>query len=383
MAVAVREHDAGLSDAALVERVRRGERDSFVVLLVRHGPVVRAVCRRLLGRSSLVEDVMQESAVEALVRIGSLRDPDRFGPWLCGIALNIGRRWLRDGSREQSVGEFADIDVADDLPAPEQLVLEREAAALIRAALHELPPGQRAAVWLFYLRDYSIVETAAALRTTPGAVKVRLHAARTAMRSRLPPPEGQEPTMTESTEQFVRVNVADVRAEGPGGESPPRHVVVLREADGDRVLPIWIGPAEARHLAFATVGETTQRPMTYALMRSLLDAAGVRISDVRVTSLADHVFIAAILVNGPTGEATVDARPSDAINIALETSAPIYVSNQVLDLFQRSDAVGGSHAVQELPRGATDIVATAKELERQAFARVIEAAKQHDTSREP
>src|SRR5579872_957334 len=76
MAVAVHDHDGGLSDAALVERVRRGERDSFVVLLVRHRPVVRAVCRRLLGRSSLVEDVMQESAVEALVGIGSLRDPD-------------------------------------------------------------------------------------------------------------------------------------------------------------------------------------------------------------------------------------------------------------------------------------------------------------------
>jgi len=70
------------SDAALVERVRAGERDCFAVLVARHEPVVRAVCRRLLGRSGLLDDVVQESAVEALVKLATLRDPDRFGPWL-------------------------------------------------------------------------------------------------------------------------------------------------------------------------------------------------------------------------------------------------------------------------------------------------------------
>jgi len=89
---------ASLSDAVLVARVRAGDRDYFAVLLERHLPVVRGVCRGLLGQSAVVEDVMQEAAIEALVKIDSLRNAERFGPWLCGIALNIARRWLRHAS---------------------------------------------------------------------------------------------------------------------------------------------------------------------------------------------------------------------------------------------------------------------------------------------
>jgi RNA polymerase sigma-70 factor (ECF subfamily) len=155
-------------DAALVERLRAGDRDAFVVLLERHRPVVRGVCRRLIGASPSVDDVIQESVVEALVRIDSLRDPTRFGPWLCGIAVNVTRRWLRAASREYA----SDVELADEVPGPEDVVLERELAELIRAALHELPDGQRAAVWLFYMRDYSVAETAATLHTTPGAMCV-------------------------------------------------------------------------------------------------------------------------------------------------------------------------------------------------------------------
>jgi bifunctional DNase/RNase len=168
------------------------------------------------------------------------------------------------------------------------------------------------------------------------------------------------------------MTVADVRAEAPGGDWLPRHVVVLKELDGERILPIWIGPSEARHIAFASVGEATPRPMTYTLMRNLLDAAGGRVGEVRVTSLTDHVFIAAVLVAGPGGTAAVDARPSDAINMALETRAPIYVSRVLLD--QRS-ATGASDAVGRLQLSAADIVTEAKEQQRQAVARNIEESK--------
>jgi DNA-directed RNA polymerase specialized sigma24 family protein len=91
------------------------------------------------------------------VKIDSLRDPSRFGPWLCGIAVNITRRWLRAASREYTAG--ADVE-----PGPEHVVVECEVAALIRSALKELPDGQRAAVWLFYLRNYSCPRSAARRR---------------------------------------------------------------------------------------------------------------------------------------------------------------------------------------------------------------------------
>jgi len=384
MAVLAHVQRDALSDGALVARVRAGQRDCFATLVQRHRAVVRGVCGELLGRPAVVDDVMQEAAVEALVNIDSLRNPESFGPWLCGIALNICRRWLRHASRERIAGEMpGEIELVDDSPGPEQLVLAGELADLITAALRDLPPGQRAAAWLFYFRGYSIAETARTLQTTPTAIKARLHAARAALRTRLSPEIQEAPIMADTAEQLVRVEVVDVRAEAPSDTSPPRHVVVLREADGPRYLPIWIGPSEATQIAFATLGEPTPRPMTYAFMRSLLDAGGVHVREVRVTSLADHTFIAAVIVQSATpDDATVDARPSDAINIALEMSAPIYASAALLDQFAGSNAHGDCAAAQELPRTARDIVASAKEAQQQAYARIVEVTKQHSRDRQ-
>lgn len=131
VSVATMGHDAcvgvdriTLPDAVLVARVRAGDRDCFGVLLERHLPVVRGVCRGLLGRSAVVDDVMQEAAVEAFVKIDSLRSPERFGPWLCGIALNIARRWLRHAHRERWDGTAVEeVVVIDDSPSPEEAML--------------------------------------------------------------------------------------------------------------------------------------------------------------------------------------------------------------------------------------------------------------------
>jgi RNA polymerase sigma factor (sigma-70 family) len=361
-----------LPDAVLVARVRAGDRDCFGVLLERHLPVVRGVCRGLLGRSAVVDDVMQEAAVEAFVKIDSLRSPERFGPWLCGIALNIARRWLRHARRERWDGTAVEeVVVIDDSPSPEEAMLAAEVADQVRAALRELPAGQRAAAWLFYLRDHSIEETAIALKTTPGAVKVRLHEARATLRSHLADLQ-EEPTMAESAEQLVRVTVSDVRAEPlDAGELPSRHVVLLREADGDRFLPIWMGAAEATQIAYATLGEATPRPMTYAFMRSLLDAGGVRVNEIRITTLSNNVFFATVHIRGTSpDDVTVDARPSDAINIALEASAPIYVSTELLTRFQATDLPGGMHIARRLPHDAADIVATTQDQHRRAWAQI-------------
>jgi RNA polymerase sigma factor (sigma-70 family) len=368
---------ASLSDAALLARVRAGDRDCFGVLLDRHLAVVRGVCRRRLGQSAVVDDVVQEAAVEALVRIDSLRSPERFGPWLCGIALNVARRWLRQAGREL-LGATPVEELIDHSPSPEDAMLAGEVVDQVRAALRELPEGQRTAAWLFYLRDHSIEETAKALKTTPGAVKVRLHQARATLRSHLPPDLQEDPIMAEPVEKLVRVEVSDVRAEAPDGGLPPRHVVVLRETDGGRLLPIWMGAHEATAIAFATLGESTPRPMTYAFMRSLLDAGGVRVKEIRITSLADKVFFAAVHVQGANPEATVDARPSDAINIALETSAPIFVSSRLLDDLQSPDMPGGIDAAQMFPRQAADIVASANEQYRRAWTRLVDTEPSED-----
>jgi bifunctional DNase/RNase len=119
----------------------------------------------------------------------------------------------------------------------------------------------------------------------------------------------------------VPMRVADVIA------AELLHIVLLEQSDGARRLPIWIPPAEGETLARRLREEDRPRPDTYRLAADLLAAAGGALEEVRIARLADSIFYAeAVLAGG----ATVDARPSDAINLALVTGAPILVDEAVL-----------------------------------------------------
>jgi len=88
------------SDNELVRRARDGDKGALGVLFSRHRGLVRALCLRALGDADLAEDAVQEACLLALLNLDRLRRADRFGPWLCGIGLNVCRRWLRDRSKE-------------------------------------------------------------------------------------------------------------------------------------------------------------------------------------------------------------------------------------------------------------------------------------------
>lgn len=118
-----------------------------------------------------------------------------------------------------------------------------------------------------------------------------------------------------------------VRLELPGNTP----VVLLRETGGDRrVLPIYIGPEEARAIALALEGVETPRPMTHDLMRDLLVALGAQVRSITVTDLRDSTFFAEIelLVDGRT--VRVSSRPSDAVALAVRVEAPLFASEDVL-----------------------------------------------------
>jgi RNA polymerase sigma-70 factor (ECF subfamily) len=91
---------AGESDITLVLAARGGDKDAFGALLHRHRPLLLSLCRRMLGDPLLAEDAAQEAALAALLSLDRLRDPQRFGAWLCGIGLNICRNWLRDRTHD-------------------------------------------------------------------------------------------------------------------------------------------------------------------------------------------------------------------------------------------------------------------------------------------
>jgi hypothetical protein len=110
-----------------------------------------------------------------------------------------------------------------------------------------------------------------------------------------------------------------------------RHVVILKENGRDRYLPIWIGPWEASAIAMRLQGLTPERPLTHDLFASALEAVDARVTRVVISDLADETFHARLFVehDGKVGE--VDARPSDALALAVRVGAPIFAAPSVLD----------------------------------------------------
>jgi bifunctional DNase/RNase len=110
-----------------------------------------------------------------------------------------------------------------------------------------------------------------------------------------------------------------------------QHVVILKEAERDRYLPIWIGPWEANAIAMKLQGVTPERPLTHDLFARTLDELGVAMQRIIVSDLAEETYRARLVLdmNGETHE--VDARPSDAIALAVRAAVPIFATDAVLD----------------------------------------------------
>jgi bifunctional DNase/RNase len=108
-------------------------------------------------------------------------------------------------------------------------------------------------------------------------------------------------------------------------------IVLLKEADGDRRMPMWIGAAEGNALALRLTGETTPRPVTSDVMAELLRVTGIRVEWVAVTRLREKTFYAVIGVAVDARVDEVDARPSDALNLAVRVGAPVFVEEGVLE----------------------------------------------------
>jgi bifunctional DNase/RNase len=126
---------------------------------------------------------------------------------------------------------------------------------------------------------------------------------------------------------FTEMQVDSIRVH----QQSNQHVVILKEKAADRYLPIWIGLYEANAIALKITGIAPPRPITHDLISNILRDMGARITRVEVSSLSDDVFYARILMNVDGRKIDVDARPSDAIALAVRAEAPIMVANEVLE----------------------------------------------------
>lgn len=120
------------------------------------------------------------------------------------------------------------------------------------------------------------------------------------------------------------MDVVGVRVEMPSNQP----IVLLRDSESERFLPIWIGAVEATAIAFAQQGVQPERPLTHDLLRDVIAAVGRTLTRVDITDLRDGIFFAELVFDDGV---TVSARPSDAIALALRTGSPVFAAEDVLD----------------------------------------------------
>lgn len=125
---------------------------------------------------------------------------------------------------------------------------------------------------------------------------------------------------------MIEMQLVGVRVELPTNQP----IVLLREREGERFLPIFIGPVEATAIAFALQGIVTPRPMTHDLLKNVLEETGVGIDRVVITELRDSTFYASLEMTRDGATYSVSSRPSDAIALAVRGNVPVFASPDVL-----------------------------------------------------
>jgi len=127
---------------------------------------------------------------------------------------------------------------------------------------------------------------------------------------------------------MVAMQVVGVRIEMPSNQP----IVLLKEVEGVRFLPIWVGAVEATAIAFAQQGVIPPRPLTHDLMQDIVEGLDATLTAIQVTAIEDGVFMASLLLRDENGKSvSISARPSDAIALALRTHSNILADSDLLD----------------------------------------------------
>jgi RNA polymerase sigma factor (sigma-70 family) len=330
-----------VGDGDLVRLAREGDAAAFRLLVERHRGKVRARAVRLGSPADDVDDIVQETFLQAFVALERLREPDRFGAWLAGIVRNV----QRAAGRRAPVLLLGDWPEglhpasADGLPSAEDL----DRAEALRAAVAALSDGQRRAVEQCYYADQPV-----------GAARASLHKARrrlrehiSASRPDLIPVAARRTPMT-----IVRIAHVQPRLEATlDGHMSIRHIlVVLADEAGGRAMGLWLRTREGLPLSRAAAraggdaaragGDAGQADREEFLPREftpedlairLFGAIGGRVTGVDIDELGPGVLAARVGVAGPNGETQVTARPGSGLALAAALGAPIRVADGLMD----------------------------------------------------
>ena len=177
-----------MSDAELVRQARAGRTEAFAELVRRWAARVTALCHARVGRAHVADDLAQETLLRGFRALDTLTDPDRFGAWLCGIALRACLDWRK--AKQNAQVPFSvlhpDHDADEMLPGREDSTVERDDEARhVLAQVERLPEECRQVVMLYYYQDVTYRDLAVQLGVSAATINARLTRARNLLRERL------------------------------------------------------------------------------------------------------------------------------------------------------------------------------------------------------
>ena len=323
------------TDRVLVERARSGDRAAFGLLVRRHQQTAMGVARRLVRDAETARELVQEALLEAYLSLEQLREPERFGGWLCSIARHVCLNHVRSQKPAFSLAEELALRMKA-APDPQQLAEEREERKRLRAAVDGLIPEQGEVVRLFYFEHLRAKEVAARLGISVRAVNIRLHRARRLLGEILEPPEGLSAKRKHMRRpEMIEVKIADVIQRNGIA------FVVLMEQEGNRFLAIQVGhwegwsiahglvPMDQRYGDVIAVGHTRQQKGD--LIAELFGRTGLVVEEARIEVLDENVLLGVAKVRQGKKMHEVEARPSDVIALAVRTKSVVRVAEEVME----------------------------------------------------
>ena len=324
------------TDTELVAKVREGDKEAFGYLVERYQQMVERIARKMIADDWIAHELAQESILQAYLSLQHLRDASRFKSWLYGITLNVCRSHLHDQQRdilslETIIGGLHNDTVIslDDTVDPQTVAEEHDLHHLVLQAIDDLSSKDKQATLLFYYEQLTLQEIAALLDVSVGTIKGRLHRARKQLQERL----STEYTPGRSKRQR-RKSMRQVTIDAVREHPDTRQSFVVLKDEHDTRLVIWIGKAEALTIAAGLAEVSPPRPMTAHLMASLFDVTGIKLKEVRIEACKDDIFYAVITISNGNGEHDLDARPSDALALAVLMKRPMYVADTLMERFE-------------------------------------------------
>jgi RNA polymerase sigma factor (sigma-70 family) len=332
-------------DAELVTLARCGDKTAFGHLIKRHQTLAFRLAQKMIGRVDIAQELVQEAFLQAYLSLDRLRDDDLFQSWLCGIVLNVCRTHIRHQKmnflsfEEIMGGSKVDIDIfASASPNPMKVAQEQELYNLVLEAVNSLSHKNRSTVLLFYFEQLTIYEISALLDSSVTAVKGRLHKARKQLRDKLLPLYIEDSSVVltpQRIESMIQVTVADlifspsIELES-GRVDSESCILILWDEVNHRFLLIFVGIPSGEAIAQILTETAPLRPMTFQFIANMLKAANVSLESVRVESLEKDIYYATVSLSCGNQIHEADARPSDAIALALLMNSPIYVNEAVM-----------------------------------------------------